>query len=550
MMAAPGACAPAPSSGSLHYGAGMPASIENAPAIRRRLASVSPEAVAGAAGVAALAVFFFFNVQSQLWLDETLSVNIARLPLTDIPGALKQDNSAPLHYLLLHVWMEVFGESNFAARSLSGVVVLATVPAIWLAGRRIGGDWTAWTAALLLATSPFAGLYATQARMYALLILLTALGYLALTSVLARPSPVRVVLLGLVSGLLMLTHYWSFYLLAAVFAVLVVSLARTHRRRAVIWAGAGIAGGAVLMVPWLPVFLFQIDNTGTPWGNPTSYKFLVDIGEYFADTNRARWHLAAAATPGRILGVLLLVLAGLAVLRTRSREAEPESTEAAAGRRHSMSLAAVVLGTVVLAIIASELEPVTFESRYLAVVFVPFILLVATGITLVAGKYLRLALTAAVIILGIVGSADNIDSERSHAPEIAAAVGSSAQPGDVVAYCPDQLAPPVNRLLRPGLTQVTFPTDSSPQRVNWVDYEARIAAAEPAAFAQEVDRMAGQGRDVWLVWADGYGAYGDRCGAIARELDAVRPFPEQPIVISHATNYFEPSNLTRYRPGG
>ncbi len=545
----------------------MPASIKSPPdevapapartsgrgiaaAIRRRLAPVSPGALVATGGVAALAIFFFFNVNAQLWLDEALSVNISRLPLTEIPDALRQDNSAPFHYLLLHVWMEVFGEGNFAARSLSGVAVLATVPAVWLAGRRIGGDWTAWTAALLVATSPFAGLYATQARMYAVVILLTALGYLALTSVLARPSPARVVALALVSGLLMLTHYWSFYLLAAVFSVLVVSLAWTRRRRAVLWAAGGIAGGALLMLPWLPVFLFQIENTGTPWGNPTSYKFLVDIGEYFADTNRARWYLTPAAPPGRILGVLLVVLAGLAVLRTRASAAEPESAKAVAGRRHSMSLAAVVLGTVALAVIASKVKPVTFESRYLAVVFVPFILLVATGISLVAGRYLRLGLTAAVVLLGVIGSAANIDAERSHAPEIAAAVERSAQEGDVVAYCPDQLAPPVDRLLGPGLKQVTLPTDSTSERVNWVDYAARIAATDPAAFAQEADRMAGPDNDVWLVWADGYGAYGGQCGAVAQELGRVRPTPEQPIVVSHATNYFEPSNLRRYRPGG
>ncbi|MDQ4049585.1 MAG: glycosyltransferase family 39 protein [Actinomycetota bacterium] len=520
-------------------------------ALRRRLAPVSPAALAAGAAVAATAIFFFFNVNAELWLDEALSVNIAQLPLTEIPDALRQDNSAPLHYLLLHLWMEVFGEGNFAARALSGVLVLASVPAVWLAGRRIGGHWAAWTAALLVATSPFAGLYATQARMYGLVILLTALGYLALTSVLDRPTPARVVVLGLVSGLLLLTHYWSFYLLAAVFAVLVASLIRSGRwgrSAGELWAAAGVAGGALLLLPWLPVFLFQLANTGTPWGNPSEYRFLLDIGEYFADTNRARWHLAAAATPGRVLAVLLLVLAGLAALRTRASAAEPEGVETAASRRHSMSLAAVILGTVLLAGTASKLNPVSFESRYLAVVFVPFILLVATGASLVAGRWLRLGVTAALVVLGAIGSADNIDAERSHAPEIAAAVTRAAQPGDVVAYCPDQLAPPVDRLLGPGLRQVTFPTESTPQRVNWVDYAERIQAGDPAAFARNVDRMAGSGHDVWLVWGDGYGAFGDRCGSIARELGGVRPGPQQPIALSRATNYFEPSNLTRFLP--
>ncbi len=538
----------------------MPSAIETDPAtlpaaarvrpgdpatLTRWLAPVSPATVVGAAAVAAIAIFFFFNVNAELWLDETLSVNIAQLPLNEIPGALRQDNSAPLHYLLLHFWMGVFGDGNFAARSLSGLAVLASVPAVWLAGRRIGGAWAAWTAAVLVATSPFAGLYATQARMYGLLLLLTAVGYLALSSVLDRPTRARVVLLGLISGLLVLTHYWSFYLLATVFAVLVVSLTWS-RRASVLWAAGGIAGGGLLLAPWLPVFLFQLANTGTPWGNPTEYRFMLDIPEYFADTNRARWHLTAAATQGRILGVILVVLAGLAVLRTRSSTAQRGSPEVTASRRHSLSLAAVIVGTVVLAGTASKVNPVSFESRYLAVVFIPFILLVATGASLVAGRWMRIAVTAAVVFLGAIGSAANINAERSHAPEIAGALAASAQPGDVVAYCPDQLAPPVDRLLGPGLRQVTFPTDSTPKRVNWVDYAARIGAGDPAAFARQIDAMAGPRNDVWLVWADGYGAFGDRCGSIARELEAVRPRPEQPIVLSPATNYFEPSNLLRY----
>ncbi len=515
-------------------------------ALRRRVSPVSPVAVAGAVAVAAMAIFFFFNVNAQLWLDEALSVNIADLPLTEIPAALRQDNSAPLHYLLLHFWMGVFGEGNFAARSLSGLAVLASVPAVWLAGRRIGGKWAAWSAALLVATSPFAGLYATQARMYGLLILLTAVGYLALTSVLDRPTPARVAALGLVSGLLMLTHYWSFYLLATVFAVLLGSLVRSRRSAGGLWAAVGIAAGGLLLLPWLPVFLFQVANTGTPWGNVFDYRFLFDMPEYFADTNRARWHLTAAATPGRLLAVLLVVLAGLAVLRTRSSSDEPDTAETAASRPHSLALAAVILGTVMLAAIGSKLNPVSFESRYLAVVFVPFILLVATGLSLIAGRWLRIGLTVGLVLLGAVGSAANINAERSHAPEIAAAVTRSAQPGDVVAYCPDQLAPPVDRLLRPGLRQVTFPTDSTPKRVNWVNYAGRIQAQDPVAFARAVDAMAGPDHDAWLVWADGYGAFGDRCGSIARELETLRPRPQQPIVLAPATNYFEPSTLLRY----
>ena len=54
-----------------------------------------------------------------LWLDEALSVNIARLPLGDIPGALRHDGAPPLYYVLLHLWMRVFGTGDGAVRALA-----------------------------------------------------------------------------------------------------------------------------------------------------------------------------------------------------------------------------------------------------------------------------------------------------------------------------------------------------------------------------------------------------------------------------------------------
>ena len=50
------------------------------------------------------------------------------------------------------------------------------------------GQLVAWTTTLLVATSPFAVYYDTEARMYSLVILLTTLGVLAFVAVLARPT--------------------------------------------------------------------------------------------------------------------------------------------------------------------------------------------------------------------------------------------------------------------------------------------------------------------------------------------------------------------------
>ena len=72
------------------------------------------------AGVIAVGVALRFIARSDLWADEVLSVNIARLPLGDLREALRHDGAPPLYYVLLHIWMDVFGTGNEAVRALSG----------------------------------------------------------------------------------------------------------------------------------------------------------------------------------------------------------------------------------------------------------------------------------------------------------------------------------------------------------------------------------------------------------------------------------------------
>ena len=138
-----------------------------------------------------IGVVLRFVTRSPLWLDEALSVNIARLPIGDISEALRHDGHPPLYYLLLHGWMALFGEGNVAVRAMSGVFTLATIPLLWIAGKRLGGTQVAWYALGVVALSPYALRYATETRMYALVMLLVLAGWLLLDDCLRRPNLAR-----------------------------------------------------------------------------------------------------------------------------------------------------------------------------------------------------------------------------------------------------------------------------------------------------------------------------------------------------------------------
>ena len=112
-------------------------------------------------------------------------------------------------------------------RSLSGVIAVITLPVGWLCGKRLGGRAVAWTTLVLLASAPFAVYYATESRMYALVILLTGCGFLALGRAVDRPRPGNLIAVAVVAAALLYTQYWAIYLVAMVGIWLVVSVIRT-----------------------------------------------------------------------------------------------------------------------------------------------------------------------------------------------------------------------------------------------------------------------------------------------------------------------------------
>ena len=218
--------------------------------------------VLGGAALVGLALRFYPD--TPFWLDEALSVNIARLPIGEIPAALRLDGHPPLYYVLLHGWMSVLGESDTAVRALSALFSVLTVPLLWWV-LRPRGERVAWVAAGLLAASPFAIRYATEARMYSLVMLLVVAGWLAVERSIERPSFWRLAGVAACTGLLLLTHYWSMFLLAAVGIVLLWAALRRGVTAAWKVIAAMVVGGLAFL-PWVPSFLTQLQHTGTPWG--------------------------------------------------------------------------------------------------------------------------------------------------------------------------------------------------------------------------------------------------------------------------------------------
>jgi hypothetical protein len=361
---------------------------------------------------------------------------------------------------------------------------------------------------------------------------------------------------------------------------LVVSAVRSRRRghpEEAPWAAlVAVAVGCLLFVPWLPTFFYQTKHTGTPWAAPPNFSAVINALTGFTDNQGST--LRTATNQGRLLAVIYFCMLALAVfgvgrtgriieldLRTRPR---------------ARVLGFVVLGTLFAAIAGGIITASAFSSRYAAVVFLPFLLLIALGTTTLLSPRVRIVVVGLAVAAGLVSSAQNVTTQRTQAGAVAAALNANAKPGDVIAFCPDQLGPAVYRQLRdPSQYETTtFPRRTPPQIVDWVDYADTVHAADPNAFADAVLQKAavqktvhqttvhqttvhqttvhqttGAGHRIWLVWQPMYETYGVKCETIATDLlnaSTKGGGGGRNYVISHQALFYEPMNLTEYVPSG
>jgi mannosyltransferase len=313
-----------------------------------------------------------------LWYDEAFSLLYAELSPTEMragtlgTGGAAAEEHPLLYYTLLHGWLALFGNSPAAARLLSALLGTGTAGLVYLLGRQLGTGRVAFLAALVVALSPFHVYYSQEARMYALLasaavatILffvrawqygwLNWLGF-SLSGVLLLYSHNLGILVLLALGLWVLYAWWRgprwAHWQQLVLATLVMLL---------------------LFLPWLLVLPRQLAKLeGAYWVQAPGFTELVQtlLIFHFAYDNQAlpSWLLVPALFLSLLLtGVLLLQLAR----QPRSVRRDPGVFPYPAALLLLLSL-----GTVTVAFLISQLQPIYVVRALLPAALFYYLLLV------------------------------------------------------------------------------------------------------------------------------------------------------------------------------
>jgi mannosyltransferase len=470
-----------------------------------------------------------FLTRSPLWLDEAQTVNIAQRSVPHIFSALREDGAPPLYYVLLHAWMAVFGTSSFAVRALSGVFSVAALPVMYLAARRFRVlDSSPWAAVLLLATCPFVVRYATEARMYSLVLLLVLLAIVFYERVWSVGGWWPAVGAAVVTGALLLTQYWSIFLVATAGVATLIALwrgarqARQARRMLV-----PMVIGCLAFVPWLPAFAYQSAHTGAPWGPPPGLSVpLVSLGNW----------VGGGFTAPLLRGAYYLLVA-LALIGYPARGGLALCRPV---RRRQLVLFLLALGTLLLGTVASEVASSAFSPRYTTIAIAPLLIMAAAGFGAIPARG-RTAGVAIVCVLGLAAAGRIPAQLRTQAAQVASVL-SAAGPNDLVIFCPDQLGPAVHRLAPDAGTQVVYPTFGPSAMVDWVNYAKRNRDADPLAFAREALQRA-DGHTIWLVYDVGYPTLAGGCSSLLTSFTLARGRPIQSLSAGGA---FEKDNVAEF----
>ncbi len=194
-----------------------------------------------------------------IWVDEAISIAWAKLDLSQIMKKTARDVHPPLHAIILHFWVDLFGESEFPARFPSAIFGFVAIFMIYKVGSLIFDEQTGILSSLILGLSVFHIYYSQEARMYSLLSVMTLFSMYFFIKLLKEKSIIASVGYTLSGILLMYTHYFGLFIIASqnayIFTLFLLS-EKVHKPRLKRWL---LLQFILILVfaPWIIILIKQ-----------------------------------------------------------------------------------------------------------------------------------------------------------------------------------------------------------------------------------------------------------------------------------------------------
>lgn len=444
---------------------------------------------------AAVVVFIVVGIGRPIWADDAYGALMARHGFGGLLEALRNDNNLPVYYILLSLWMRLFGESEPALRALSVVFYLAGAAVVYLLGLAIyKSRRTAWYAGLLYLSSVQLIHQAQSVRMYTMLGFLSAASMLLWVRVFVQENRSRWLASAyvVVNSIGMLTQVWFFFLLFGQFLYLVFRQPRGLKK----FVAFGALSAMTFSGLWGSAFLKQLHNGSTHWIPPFHPLALLDIlTEFYGAQVVGLLLLLACAVP--------LVLAAKPVRQAFLRD---DATRI---------VLILFLACILVPLAVSIVKPIYFPARYSTVALPTLAVLLGAVLTRVAPRPYAAFVCYAILMVTAVshirdrnvvadGDLPPGQSDRATAEYIL----QHAAAGDYVVFTNLQRSSADYYFRRAGaegrFVETSFPEELD-QHAGWLDRTAMLR--HPEALAVEAERLTERlrsatrtGKAVWVYY--------------------------------------------------
>lgn len=361
--------------------------------------------------------------RQDLWGDEAVSALVLSHNATAILNGQVDPFHPPLYFLVLHLWTQLAGRTEFAIRYLSVLGMMVGVACIGRAGYEAQGRKTAALALILAAISPFLIYYAQEARMYGVAMALNAGALWAAMAALRRVErqgfwQVWIAFAALALGTLY-AHYLSVLHLLGIAITLLIAWRARPRLLLTAASTAMIMGLMYLPWAWIQMNRTRGEFPYRPevWATSELWRVMRDTLQAFSvgQTLDASWGWL-------VVGLMTAVAVAGWIWAIRSRRAE-------------RWMPGIIMAAVLIVGWAFGAFLFAFEPRYLMMGVPAYLLLVAMGLYGIDRRWpaaAALILAVTILAAGIANHTYYTSYSKGNYGKLMRTIAARARPHDII----------------------------------------------------------------------------------------------------------------------
>ncbi|SRR5258706_1030035 len=326
-----------------------------------------------------VAILGFYDLgDKNYFMDEIASILISRNFGSMVHMLNTSEGNMWLYQIILHFWL-VFGESEFAVRTLSIIFTIATIPFVYLIGKNLFTRKVAQISTLLIASNLFFIFEAQNARSYSMFLFFTSVSFYFFIKYLERPKKIYLLFFTLLNILGIYSHLYAVFTVATQF-LLLIFLNKKIQWKTILFSSL------ITFLASLPLFLSPaMHSNQIYWIPKPGIKQLIGTYLVLADD-----FIPFAAVIALLFGAYVFAL-------WKSKKL----TQTLKDRGHT-----ILLSWLLLPIIASFLISIIFKPMYTSTYFIscviPFSYLIAISINNIKRKALQNIVIALLILLSAI----------------------------------------------------------------------------------------------------------------------------------------------------